>query len=117
LGGIAKGGYDLTIGTSERGHATVDDDGFTLPSFKHLLIVLGGVAGLEACVEVEKGLGVPAKKTSELFDLWLNICPNQGSRTIRTEEAVLITLARLKPHILKNKPPPPPPPLLGASTE
>ena len=27
----------------------------------------------------------------------INVCPYQGSRTIRSEEAVLITLARLRP--------------------
>ena len=32
----------------------------------------------------------------------LNICPYQASRTIRTEEAVMITLARMSPHILQN---------------
>jgi hypothetical protein len=32
----------------------------------------------------------------------VNICPYQGSRTIRTEEAVLITLSRLSPFISKN---------------
>lgn len=25
-------GYDLTLGTSERGHQTIDDEGFALPS-------------------------------------------------------------------------------------
>lgn len=33
----------------------------------------------------------------------LNICPFQGSRTIRTEEAVLISLARLSPFVSANK--------------
>jgi len=32
----------------------------------------------------------------------LNICPLQGSRTIRTEEAVLLGLARLNPYITHN---------------
>ena len=34
-----------------------------------------------------------------LFDHYLNLCPNQGSRTIRTEEALLVGLSALKPHI------------------
>jgi predicted SPOUT superfamily RNA methylase MTH1 len=33
------------------------------------------------------------KQPHEVFDLYLNTCPNQGSRTIRTEEAVLISMA------------------------
>ena len=32
----------------------------------------------------------------------VNICPFQGSRTIRTEEAVLISLARLSPFVSAN---------------
>lgn len=32
----------------------------------------------------------------------VNICPFQGSRTIRTEEAVLISLARLSPFVSRN---------------
>lgn len=100
---MVQGGYDLTIGTSERGHVSVDDDGFSVPPFRHLLIVFGGVAGLEACVDADKTLKLPGKRTHELFDMWLNICPDQGSRTIRTEEAVLIGLARLRPLIAQNR--------------
>lgn len=37
-----------------------------------------------------------------ILDQRVNICPFQGSRTIRTEEAVLITLSRLSPYIAKN---------------
>ena len=32
----------------------------------------------------------------------LNTCPFQGSRTIRTEEAVLISLATLSPALVKS---------------
>lgn len=32
----------------------------------------------------------------------VNICPFQGSRTIRTEEAILISLARLSPFVAAN---------------
>ena len=42
------GGYDLTIGTSERGHCSVDDADFALRPFKHALVVFGGVLGIEA---------------------------------------------------------------------
>jgi hypothetical protein len=96
-----KGGYDLTVGTSERGHQSIEDAGFALPVFKHLLVVFGGVAGLEACVEGTAELGLSASETHTLFDVWLNTCPDQGSRTIRTEEAVPITMARLRPFIVK----------------
>ncbi len=39
-----------------------------------------------------------ASREQALFDLYLNLCPGQGSRTIRTEEALLVGLAALQPH-------------------
>ena len=50
---------------------------------RHLLIMLGGLAGLEAAVDNDTSLDVSEPR--ELFDAYLNTCPNQGSRTIRTE--------------------------------
>ncbi|XP_006640740.2 putative methyltransferase C9orf114 homolog [Lepisosteus oculatus] len=89
-----KEGYDLTIGTSERG-SSIDD--VTLSPFNHVLIVFGGLQGLEASVDVDQNLEVT--DPSVLFDLYLNTCPGQGSRTIRTEEAILITLSGLRPKL------------------
>ncbi|KAI9796683.1 MAG: hypothetical protein M1833_006023 [Piccolia ochrophora] len=53
------GGYDLSFGTSERGRPLDDvlmDVTTPLPSFDHILIVLGGVAGLEKAVQVDEAL-------------------------------------------------------------
>lgn len=87
-------GYDLTIGTSERGS---DVTSAQLPSFRHALVVFGGLQGLEAGVEADPNLEVA--EPSVLFDLYVNTCPSQGSRTIRTEEAILISLAALQPGL------------------
>ncbi|KAI3752000.1 hypothetical protein L2E82_23099 [Cichorium intybus] len=84
-----KGGYDYLIGTSEHGHVVKSSE-LELPSFRHLLIAFGGVAGLEECIEEDKNL--KGKDPREVFSTYLNICPHQGSRTIRTEEAVFISL-------------------------
>lgn len=51
--------------------------------FRHLLVVFGGVQGLEASVDADQNLDLT--DPSVLFDLYLNTCPDQGSRTIRTE--------------------------------
>lgn len=51
--------------------------------FRHLLVVFGGLQGLEASVDADQNLDVT--DPSVLFDLYLNTCPGQGSRTIRTE--------------------------------
>nr|XP_003230220.2 PREDICTED: putative methyltransferase C9orf114 homolog [Anolis carolinensis] len=87
-------GYDLSVGTSERGTPV---DQATLPAFRHALIVFGGLQGLEAAVDADPHLEVSDPST--LFDLYLNTCPRQGSRTIRTEEAMLISLSALRPRI------------------
>lgn len=110
------GGYDVTIGTSERGmpleslYSTPDGeqegqagDGPLVGHFNHLLIVFGGVSGLEVAVkndpELQK-LGVNEAKV--VFDWWVNVCPGQGSRTIRTEEAVWISLMGLRRLVARN---------------
>jgi Putative RNA methyltransferase len=65
------------------------------------------VAGIEECVDADESIKVPGSQSRSLFDVWLNVCPYQGSRTIRTEEAVMISLAKLSPVLMKstrNKP-------------
>ncbi|XAR57221.1 hypothetical protein NMG60_11025282 [Bertholletia excelsa] len=84
-----KGGYDHLVGTSEHGQFIKSSE-LTLPSFRHLLIAFGGLAGLEESIEEDNNL--KGKNAKEVFDLYLNTCPNQGSRTIRTEEAIFISL-------------------------
>lgn len=103
-------GYDYTMGTSERGvpvqsilpNNSAASHNKVVEPFKHLLLVFGGVAGIEPAVAndpvlVEKGLG--KQNASDLFDVWVNLVPGQGSRTIRTEEAVEFGLCALKPWV------------------
>lgn len=70
-----------------------------LPAFRHALIVFGGPLGLEVCAAKDPQLA-SCEDVAGLFDLYLNTCPEQGSRTIRTEEAVLISLGALQ-HALR----------------
>ena len=136
------GGYDVSFGTSERGvplssldskitstsstphsisepssssehESTITDILPLACPFRHVLLVFGGVAGLEKALEGDEILsgvggggggggsssskvdqtGSPAiNDVSELFDFWVNLVPGQGSRTIRTEEAVWLGL-------------------------
>ena len=102
-------GYDVSIGTSERGvplsqllfkqKSEEDANARSLPDrFKHALIVFGGVAGLEAAAAADSDLadkGITKSNVGDLFDFWVDACPGQGSRTIRTEEAVWVTLSQL----------------------
>ena len=86
-------GYDHTIGTSDKGD-NVYGDVFKIPKFNHLLIVFGGLKGLEYSLETDESLQVEDVK--DLFDSYVNTCPSQGSGTIRTEEAILISLAAVR---------------------
>lgn len=92
--------YDIAIGTSDKGDV-VNPRTLEIPEFKHLLIVFGGVLGIEECMS--KDATLPEDATApELFDMYLNTCSSQGSRTIRTEEAIPISMAVLHPIILEN---------------
>lgn len=88
-----SGGYDLTFGTSDKG-ASVDETEFSEKKYNHCLIAFGGLQGLEFALENDNALNVD--DVSLLFDYYINTCPKQACRTIRTEEAVLITLAELR---------------------
>ncbi|EEF45365.1 putative methyltransferase C9orf114 [Ricinus communis] len=84
-----KGGYDHLVGTSEHGQI-INASKLSLPTFRHLLIAFGGLAGLEESIEEDNSL--KGKNVREVFNSYLNTCPHQGSRTIRTEEAIFISL-------------------------
>lgn len=90
-------GYDLTLGTSVKGTAITDYADSDFQGFQHVLIVFGGRDGLESALDCDENLNID--NVSLLFDKYLNTCPNQGSRTIRTEEAVLISLALIVPRL------------------
>ncbi|KIW73285.1 hypothetical protein PV04_01417 [Phialophora macrospora] len=100
------GGYDISFGTSERGQPLAEvfaeKSLVDPPSLQHILIVFGGVAGLETAAKNDpncRQLGLLGEKVKELFDVWVNLLPGQGSRTIRTEEAVWLGLMGLRPFV------------------
>ncbi|KAL8432836.1 hypothetical protein ACSSS7_004336 [Eimeria intestinalis] len=156
LGGDSKGLYDCLLGTSERGQPLADvAPSLQAGSYKHLLVVFGGLQGLEAavrdsqsnippstarratrlCLEGDKGdtfagevrracrrvareggPGGPLEAFAKgetgsippscLFDFFVNTCPLQASRTIRAEEALLVTLAALRQAGIHTRGPP-----------
>lgn len=75
------------------------DEMSNVDDFNHILIVFGGIKGLEETVKNDETL--ESDDPSILFDYFINPCPNQGSRTIRTEENMLITLASLAPKLFQ----------------
>ncbi|XP_046389768.1 putative methyltransferase C9orf114 [Ischnura elegans] len=94
-----QGMYDLIIGTSDKGSKDIPAQ---LPSSDHILILFGGLQGLEMAVENNGGqlYKSVANDMTNLCDYYLNTCPKQGSRTIRTEEAILISLSVLTPKVV-----------------
>ena len=104
------GGYDLTIGTSERGipvsnllHPERSSNLPPIPTYNHMLIVFGGLAGLELAVKADPELvAMGLQGPEKLFDYWISLCPGQGSRTIRTEEAVWLGLMGLREVVLRK---------------
>uniref|UniRef100_A0A1A9WT54 Uncharacterized protein n=1 Tax=Glossina brevipalpis TaxID=37001 RepID=A0A1A9WT54_9MUSC len=86
-------GYDLTVGTSDRGRNVHEFPRQSL-SYNHMLLVFGGLQGLEGALANDDKLQIDDPEL--LFDHYINVLPKQGSRTIRTEEALLITLAALQ---------------------
>lgn len=93
-----EGGYDLTIGTAENGHSVdlVKD----LPKFRHLLVVFGSQKGLEYSMECDEDLKID--DVSLLFDHYLNTCPGHGTKSVRPEEAIFITMSTLRPMISRT---------------
>lgn len=96
-------GYDLLIGTSENGDF-IDQVYDEIPSkFNHALIVFGGLKGIEAAIDADAKLST-IDDAKSLFNFYINTCPGQGSNTIRTEEAILISLSTLRGKLMKVPP-------------
>ena len=78
-----EGGYDLKVGTSERGDVSIDDSKFCLKkkqskmgtkhdggTFDHLLLVFGGVAGIEESVDADESMKLSGEDSKKMFDVW-----------------------------------------------
>ena len=94
-----ENGYDVSIGTSERGVPVNKAFPPRRLEFNHLLIVFGGPRGVEWAASNDTDLadnGINAGKTKELFDHWVNMLPGQGTRSIRTDEAMFVALTALR---------------------
>ena len=97
--------YDFIIGTSDKGENYKKANYEKKKDFKHCLIIFGGISGIEGLMNDDEHnqLNNNKKNIGKIFDLYLNTCMNQGLRTIRTEEALMISLAVIKPELDKIK--------------
>jgi len=91
--------YDFVIGTSDKGENYANANYGAHKNFDHCLIIFGGLQGIEGMMESDEKYKVT--DVNSIFNLYLNTCTNQGLRTIRTEEAILISLAAIRPELDK----------------
>jgi predicted SPOUT superfamily RNA methylase MTH1 len=91
--------YDLKVGLSDKGLKVFENNNedakFSLPQFKHILLCFGIGKDLDTVIANDETM------TSNIFDIKLDVFPKGGTRTIRTEEALIIALSRLQP-LYKN---------------
>ena len=52
------------------GDVSIDDRNFSVSRFTHALIVFGGVAGIEECIDADETSKLPGAESKKLFDLW-----------------------------------------------
>jgi len=93
---VQTGGFDLKIGTARIGDSFMDVAsriGEKWSSSQSVLVAFGAPSrGLHEIVQ-DEGL-----KLGEIVDFVVNTVPNQGTATVRMEEALLASLAILNVH-------------------
>ncbi|KAI6176896.1 hypothetical protein M3Y97_00848500 [Aphelenchoides bicaudatus] len=94
LSDIVSKPYDIVIGTSERGKPIQELDINKDEEHNKVLIIFGGLDGLELALKCDKT--IDENNPADLFQYYVNSLPDQGSRIIRTEEAIPITLTGVK---------------------
>lgn len=87
-------GYTLTLGMSEHGQPLSQVASDLNEGSQHVLVAFGGPDGLERAARRDNRLHV--KDPECLFDYYVDAAPWQGSRTIRTEEAIFVCLSSLR---------------------
>ncbi|KAI8840780.1 putative RNA methyltransferase [Chytriomyces cf. hyalinus JEL632] len=119
-----EGGYDVTIGVSELakhcvseavtksslasivkssdgadeadGEAGEAGEAGTPKPFKHMMVVFGGAKGIEYSVGADEDVRAGEDECEQLFSYFVRPLASQGSRRLRTEEAVLITMTSIR---------------------
>lgn len=96
-----EGGYDLKVGDSPQNGDILDFVDFQkYEGFKHGLVFFGGLTGIEGLVEdLEGNENLKASETRSLFHEYVNASPEIGSRSLRTEEALLMSMGALLPKL------------------
>jgi len=93
-------GYDVVIGTSDKGELLSEANFSKFEGLKHAVVYFGGLEGIEGIIDEEAGT-LQAKDAKSLFNMYLNTCPGQGTMSIRTEEAILVSMSGILPCLKK----------------
>ena len=95
-----KDTYDLKLAVSNEKAATnAEQVNFKrYQGFKHALVFFGGIEGIEGIVEQDERSKINhADQVRAMFDQYINCLPERGTRSIRTEESILVSLSNLYP--------------------
>lgn len=86
-------GYDLKVGVSDKGKPADYLDFSPYEGFRHSLVFFGGLEGIQEIVEQDERTKLSYDEVINKFDLTMNSTPERGTRSVRTEENVLVSLA------------------------
>lgn len=92
-----EAGYDLKVGISEQGEVADFVDFNKYKNFNHALVFFGGLEGIEVIIEQDERTKMSNEAIKKMFDLVINPTPERGTRSIRTEESILVSLSNLYP--------------------
>lgn len=67
--------YDMKLGTSDKAQEVDFADFTPWRNFKHALVFFGGLEGIEGIIEQEEHSKRKEQEVEQLFDLYLNTCP------------------------------------------
>lgn len=61
--------------------------------------MFGGIEGIEGMIESDEGSNLKVEQYKKMFDKIVNCLPERGTRTVKTEENLLISLSALYPKL------------------
>jgi methyltransferase len=92
--------YDFTAYVTDEEGTNIDSNDFSIPSFRHLLLVFGGEA-IKNAMEADDRI-VEKESISKLFNAHFNGCPNRFSKNVFLTELIPTSLSVLRKKFVEN---------------
>lgn len=70
-----EGGYDIKIGTSDKGDVIDFLNLEDRRGFKHAIVFFGGLEGIEGIIEQDENSKLKVEEVEKLFDMYVNTVP------------------------------------------